>query len=73
MNRCDNQNGVQCSQKGKGIKSECIKHICAVIYQVNYSKHKAMLFQNNTEISPERKAQFFVKRFWLKYNGRTKY
>jgi len=63
MNRSDNQNGVQCSQKGKGIKSACIKYICAVFYQVNYSKDKAILFQNNTETSPERKTQFCVIRF----------
>jgi len=63
MNRSDNQNGVQCSQKGKGIKSACIKHIGAVIYQVNHFNNKAILFQNNTETSPERKAQFCVIRF----------
>jgi len=43
MNRSDNQNCVRCSQKGKGIQSECIKHIGAVIYRVNYFKHKAIL------------------------------
>jgi hypothetical protein len=63
MNRSDNHNGVQCSQKGKGIKSACIKHIGAVIYQVNYFKHKAILFQKNIETSPERKAHFCVIRF----------
>jgi hypothetical protein len=60
MNRSDNQNREQCSQKGKGMKSARIKHIGAVICQANYFNNKAILFQNNTETSPERKAQFCV-------------